>query len=135
MTIVRWAGFGLGAAVLLAFLGMPQATIYVENVTTGDLYLVGPCGNAVSPQGGTILGFMDSLVSGGPNELKGSTCNAVRLPHGQLFEVQVRIELAPGLAAGDYAFQTVFEVVNQVAIPPPTGMVSWCRATPTATTS
>ena len=188
MTIVRWAGFSLGSAVLLAILGiflanilarvnqsvadtmtlrssvlqasgdqlelwhdraktnpvtslsfqhlriqpplrsigpdMPQATIFVENVTTGDLYLVGPCGNAVSPQG-TILGFLDALVSGGPNELKGSTCNAVRLPPGQLFEVQVSIELAPGLAAGDYAFQTVFEAVSQVAVPPPAGMVSW----------
>ena len=188
MTIMRWAGFSLGTAVLLAFLGialaiilarvnqsvadtmtlrssvlqasgdqlglwndraktnpvtslsfkhlrvqpplrsigpdMPQATIFVENLTTGDLYLVGPCGNAVSPQG-TILGFLDALVSGGPNELKGSTCNAVRLPLGQLFEVLVRIELAPGLAARDDAFQTVFEAVSQVAVPPPAGMVSW----------
>ena len=191
MTIVRWAGFSLGAAVLLAFLGialatilarvnqsaadtltlrssvlqatgdqlglwndqaktnpvtslsfkhlriqpplrsigpeLPQATIFVENLTTGDLYLVQPCGPVESPPG-TVIGTMDATVHILAGDLLGNTCdvpNMVVIASGDLVRAELGIELAPGLASGDYAFQTRFEAVSQVAVPPPAGMVSW----------
>ena len=197
MTIMRWAGFSLGTAVLLAFLGialaiilarvnqsvadtmtlrssvlqasgdqlglwndraktnpvtslsfkhlrvqpplrsigpdMPQATIFVENLTTGGPLSCRTLWECSEPPGHDTR-FPGRACLRGAHELKGSTCNAVRLPPGQLFEVLVRIELAPGLAARDYAFQTVFEAVSQVAVPPPAGMVSWWPEMATAMT-
>ena len=37
------------------------ATVFVENKTTGDLYLVEPCGAVESPPG-TVIGTMDAVI-------------------------------------------------------------------------
>ena len=106
---------------------MSQATVFIENRTTGDLYLTGPCGTVESPLG-TVIGTMDAVVHTLGDVLLGNTCDVpatVIVSSGDLVRAVLRIELAPGLASGDYPFQTMFEVVSHVAVPPPAGMVSW----------
>ena len=106
---------------------MPRATVFVENTTTGDLYLVQPCGDIESPPG-TVIGTMDAVVHTLGGDLLGNTCDVpatVIVASGDLLRVELRIELVPGLATGDYPFQAVFEAVSAAAIPPPAGLVSW----------
>ena len=106
---------------------MSLATVFVENMTTGDLYLVGPCGDVESPPG-TTIGTIDTVVHNLGDSLLGNTCDVpatVVIVSGDLVKAEVRIELAPGLASGDYSFQTMFDAVSHVAVEPPAGMVSW----------
>ena len=106
---------------------MPRATVFVENMTTGDLYLVKPCGPVESPPG-TVIGTMDAVVHTLGGDLLGNTCDDPRtvvIESGDLVRAELRIELIPGLASGDYPFQTGFEAVSQLGIPPPPGMVVW----------
>ena len=101
--------------------------MFVENKTTGDLYLVQPCG-AIESRPGTVIGTMDAVVHTLGDEILGNTCDipaTVVITSGDLVRAELRIDLAPGLASGDYPFQTMFDVVSHVSIQPPAGMVSW----------
>ena len=71
---------------------------------------------------------MDAVVHTLGGDLLGNTCDVpgtVVIASGDLVRTELRIGLVPGLASGDYPFQTVFEAVSAVAIHPPGGMVSW----------
>ena len=106
---------------------MSLATVFVENKTTGDLYLTQPCANVESPPG-TVIGTMDAVVHNLAGDLMGNTCDVpatVIVVSGDLVRTELRIELVPGLVSGDYPFQTTFEAVSHVPIVPPSGMVGW----------
>ena len=105
----------------------PTATVFIENLTTGDLYLVQPCGDIESPPG-TKIGTMDAAVHTLGGDLLGNSCGepaTVIMAPGLLLEAQLRLELVPGLETGDYPFQTIFAAVSAIALPPPAGLVSW----------
>ena len=106
---------------------MPKATVFVENKTTGDLYLVQPCGAIESPPG-TVIGTMDAVVHTLGGDVLGNICDlpaTVGIASGDTVRAELRIDLAPGLASGDYPFQTMFDAASQVSTQPPAGMVGW----------
>ena len=105
----------------------PQATVFIENMTTGDLYLVQPCGDVESPPG-TRIGTMDTEVRTLGGDVFGNTCDVPVMAPGQLLKAELKIELVPDLETGDYPFQTVFEAVSAIALPTPDGLVSWWPA-------
>ena len=104
----------------LRSLGMPKATVFIQNLSTSDdLYLIKPC-QKVDTSSGTQVGTMDSIVFNLNKKKLGNTCDwppTVKIIRGELVRADVRIGLDPNLASGDYNFQTVFQGINQSAMP------------------
>ena len=105
--------------------------VFVENLSTSDLFLVKPCGDIFDSATAALIGTMDAEVRGLDGKRLGNTCDsppAVKLTPGTLVRAELHIDLAPGLGSGDFSFDTLFEAViitADVPIEPPAGMVSW----------
>ena len=54
---------------------MPETTLFIENLTTGDLFLVKPCVEVVDSVSGTQVGTMDADVHALNGERLGNTCD------------------------------------------------------------
>ena len=102
----------------LISLDMPEARIFVGNLTTGDLFLVKPCREVVDSASGVEIGSMGTDVHALNGDRLGNTCDwppTVVLGSGDTVRADVRIDLVESLATGDYSFQTVFEAGNTVS--------------------
>ena len=105
--------------------------VFVENPSTADLFLVKSCGPIMDITTAALIGTMDAEVHNLDGKRLGNTCDSpptVKLNPGTLVKATLGIDLAPGLASGDFSFDTLFEAVIITAdatIDPPAGMVSW----------
>ena len=98
---------------------MPKATVFIENMSTADLYLIKPCQN-VEASSGAKVGTMDAVVFDLNKKKLGNTCDwppTVKVNSGDLVRADVRIGLDAALGSGDYDLQTVFQGINQSAMP------------------
>ena len=104
------------------------SNIFIENRSDITLTVVAPCGDVESPPG-TVIGQIGAdLVDVVTGEYLLSACTAENtVAPGGLLSAGVFIDMEPGLAEGEYSFTTVFGAIgtDEVAIPPPAGMVSW----------
>ena len=105
--------------------------VFVENLSTSDLFLVKPCGDIFDSTTAALIGTMDADVHDLGGKRLGNTCDSpptVKLNPGNLVRAELGIDLVKGLASGDFRFDTLFEAVVITAdapIDPPAGMVSW----------
>ena len=109
--------------------------LFIENISTVDLWLRRPCGDVESSPG-VKIGTMDVRVYeldffGQFERFLGNSCDFPRrakLRAGDMVRAEVRFDAITDLAPGTYNFQTVFDAVRSTAdLPavPPAGMVSW----------
>ena len=119
VTSLQFEGFALQPP--LRSLVTPEV-IYVENLSTADLFLVKPCGAVVDTTTNKQIGTMDAQVYAldlfRKAKLLGNACDwppTVKLATGDMVRAELRIDLVEGLASGDYAFQTVFEASSNVS--------------------
>ncbi len=105
--------------------------VFVENPSTADLFLVKPCGPIMDITTAALIGTMDAEVHNLDGKRMGNTCDSpptVVVSADQMVRAELHIDLAPGLASGDFTFDTLFEAViitADVPIAPPAGMVGW----------
>ena len=95
------------------------AVVYIENLSTADLFLVKPCGTLVDSATNTQIGSMDAEVFSLEGIRLGNTCdvpNRVKLSSGDLARTVLRIDLEGGLTSRDYGFLTVFEAVSPIQV-------------------
>ena len=78
----------------------------------------------------TKIGAIDAVVYALDGTKLGSTCDKppmAWLGSGDMVRAVLRLDLDPGLASGDYNFETLF-LAEDLRIRPPSGMVSWWSA-------
>ena len=102
-------------------------TLYVQNLSTADMFFVEPCGPVFDTTTTAQIGTMDTSVFALNGVSLGNTCARppqVLLKTGDIVRARVRVDLVDGLVSGDYSFKTTFRA-DSGPIPPPAGMVSW----------
>ena len=102
-------------------------TLYVQNLSTADMFFIEPCGAVFDITTSAQIGTMDASVFALNGVSLGNTCARppkVLLKTGDIVRAKVRVKLVEGLVSGDYSFTTVFKA-DSGPIPPPAGMVSW----------
>ena len=94
-------------------------SVFVENTSTGDRLLLGPCGRVSDTESRATIGSISAVVYDLDGRLFGNTCDmpqAVKLGPGQLVETRVLLSLEESLGAGEYQFLTPFQAVGETRI-------------------
>ena len=114
----------------------PVQIVYIKNESDPPilLTLVEPCSNAFQgddQENGIRLGWMgDSFIHTLDDIPLGTFCErGATLSPGEVVRARLVINNpGPNLGPGAYSFTVVFGAMGDVAIPPPSGMVSWWPA-------
>ena len=92
-------------------------TVFVQNLSDADTFLLKPCGDLESLTG-TVVGFTSADVYDLDGKLVGNTCDwppTARLSREGMVRAEVHVDLVEGLATGDHDVRTVFEAANSAS--------------------